>query len=123
MGWSIGYDDNHNRDVGYGVPAHCDHPDCKAVIDRGISYVCGGAPLGGDDGCGLHFCGDHLSAFGQLCEQCRAGKETFQAKPDHPDWVRWKLKDKSWQHWRDENPAMVETMSRALAAKPSEGGQ
>ena len=28
MGWSIGYDNNWNRDIGYGVPAFCDHPKC-----------------------------------------------------------------------------------------------
>src|SRR4051812_7048849 len=26
MGWSIGYDSNWQRDIGYGVPAFCDHP-------------------------------------------------------------------------------------------------
>ena len=45
MGWEIGYDDNWERDIGYGVPAECDHPDCQ-VIDRGLSYVCGGEPYG-----------------------------------------------------------------------------
>ena len=28
MGWSIGYDTNWKRDIGYGVPAKCDHPRC-----------------------------------------------------------------------------------------------
>lgn len=28
MGWSVGYDDNWKRDIGYGVPALCDYPDC-----------------------------------------------------------------------------------------------
>lgn len=120
MGWSIGYDDNHNRDVGYGVPALCDHPECKAVIDRGISHVCGGEPFGGEDGCGLHFCGDHLSALGQLCEQCRAGSEMFPAKPDHPDWIRWKLQDKSWQGWRYEHAKEVEAMRQSLLRQEPE---
>ncbi len=26
MGWSIGYDKNLKRDIGYGVPATCEHP-------------------------------------------------------------------------------------------------
>ncbi len=37
MGWSIGYDDNWKRDIGYGVRATCDHPACNAKIDRGLS--------------------------------------------------------------------------------------
>ena len=55
MGWSLGYDSNWNRDIGYGVPAYCDHPYCNEEIDRGLSYVCGDALYGGDRGCGLFF--------------------------------------------------------------------
>lgn len=32
MGWSIGWDSTWQRDIGYGVPALCDHPNCSAVI-------------------------------------------------------------------------------------------
>lgn len=39
MGWSVGFDENWQRDIGYGVPAYCDHPQCKAEIDRGLDYV------------------------------------------------------------------------------------
>lgn len=60
MGWEIGYDPSWGRDVGYGVPAECDHPDCNAQIDRGLAYVCGGEPYGGELGCGLFFCASHL---------------------------------------------------------------
>jgi hypothetical protein len=63
MGWSLGHDNRwgkFGRDIGYGVPAPCDHPGCGAEIDRGLSYVCGTHPYGGEHGCGLHFCGDHL---------------------------------------------------------------
>lgn len=59
MSWAIGYDDHWHRDVGYGVPATCDHPGCQKLIDRGLAYVCGGQPYGGDDGCDLFFCEDH----------------------------------------------------------------
>jgi hypothetical protein len=45
MGWSIGYDENWKRDIGYGVPAVCDHPKCNKIINRGLSYVCGGEPI------------------------------------------------------------------------------
>lgn len=60
MGWEIGYDHRWRRDIGYGVPAICDHPDCNEKIDRGLGSVCGGDPYGGEDGCGLFFCGEHL---------------------------------------------------------------
>jgi hypothetical protein len=60
MGWAIGYDDNWDRDIGYGVPGECDAPGCHARIDRGLGYVCGGQPYGGEKGCGLFFCGKHL---------------------------------------------------------------
>ena len=40
MGWSLGFDDKWNRDIGYGVPAYCDHPKCSVEIDRGLAYVC-----------------------------------------------------------------------------------
>ena len=39
MSWSIGYDDNWDRDIGYGVPAYCDHPGCNEEIDRGFDLA------------------------------------------------------------------------------------
>jgi hypothetical protein len=109
MGWSIGYDPAWNRDVGYGVPAWCDHPDCTAEIDRGVSFVCGGEPCGGGHGCGLFSCDrdlnyaytddgyDDLKAAAghtlpQMCKRCIAAHQRpdaapprFEPKPEHPD--------------------------------------
>ena len=116
MGWSIGYDSNHERDIGYGVPAYCDHPGCNAKIDRGLGYVCGGEPYGGDDGCGLFFCGTH-GGLGQ-CERCAAGKEPFDPAPDHPEWIAWKLHHESWEQWREENPEEVEALRATLDSIP-----
>ena len=110
MGWSIGYDENWKRDIGYGVPAVCDHPDCDAEIDRGLGYVCGGEPYGGESGCGLYFCGSHLFAKGNLCVQCDTGEEPFPPKPDVAEWINHKLSDESWSQWRDENPEEVQRM-------------
>lgn len=114
MGWSIGYDGEWKRDIGYGVPAYCDHPDCNEEIDRGLSYVCGGEPYGGDRGCGLYFCSKHLychTRLPQLCERCTPRvKKSFPPKSDHPDWIAWKLTDESWKQWRDENPKEVEAL-------------
>lgn len=116
MGWSIGYDENWQRDIGYGVPAFCDHPDCNEEIDRGLAFVCGLQPYGGDNGCGLFFCEEHH--LDGLCERCEAGGEFFDAKPDHPEWMRWKLTDASWHQWRTENPATVALLRTTLDATP-----
>jgi hypothetical protein len=106
MGWSIGYDEQWKRDIGYGVLAWCDHPDCNEVIDRGLGYVCGGQPYGGQFGCGLYFCGHHLfiGVGPQLCERCDNHDDLapFNAKPDHPDWINHKATDPSWAEWRKE---------------------
>lgn len=107
MGWSIGFDERWQRDIGYGVPAWCDHPDCDEEIDRGLSYVCGGQPYGGEFGCGLYFCSNHLylGEKVQLCERCDAGQEPFKPKPDHPDWIHHKATDPSWAEWRKQQIA------------------
>lgn len=114
MGWEVGYDNNWERDIGYGVPSICDHPDCNEEIDRGLSYVCGSEPYGGDHGCGLFFCSNHLRMAGEkrdnvlLCSKCYHGKcSTYVPKPDSKKWLHWKLTDESWKQWRDENPDEV----------------
>jgi hypothetical protein len=112
MSWSIGKDPNRDRDVGYGVPAYCDHPQCWAEIDRGLAYCCGDYHGGDEKGCGLYFCAHHLSAFGNLCPKCaRYDHRPYKVtKPEHPDWIEHKLTDESWQQWRDENPDEVARM-------------
>ena len=55
MSWTVGYDENWKRDIGYGVPSICDHPGCTARIDRGLSYVCGGEPYGASMGAVFSF--------------------------------------------------------------------
>jgi hypothetical protein len=126
MGWSVGFDNNWNRDIGYGVPATCDHPECNAKIDRGLAYVCAHQePYGGEDGCGLYFCHAHLPT-GQ-CERCASITDDasyvapFPPKPDHPEWIEWKLTDESWQEWRIANPAEVERLSAALFHREAGG--
>lgn len=127
MGWAVGYDPSLRRDVGYGVPAICDHPDCVTEIDRGLSYVCGSEPFGGDQGCGLHFCLEHLThsspalegddqPAANLCERCLADEPRFDTKPDVFEWIRHKLTDESWQAWRDEHPAEVEELRAGTAS-------
>jgi len=122
MGWSLGYDSEHGRDIGYGVPAWCDHPECDERINRGLYFVCGSEPYGGDGGCGLFFCDSHRH-FGneaEVCERCLKGELPFDPSPDHPEWIEWKLTDASWQEWRAENPAEVERL-RAMLERLSPG--
>ena len=115
MGWSIGYDSKWSRDIGYGVPSYCDHPNCNKEIDRGLAYVCGGEPYGGDRGCGLFFCCEHLLfhvRLPQLCERCSPPRKfPFKPKPDHPQWKKFKLTDKSWEEWRKINPEKVKLLT------------
>ena len=118
MGWSIGYDNNWQRDIGYGVPCTCDYPKCNKKIDRGLSYVCGSEPYGGECGCGLYFCEEHMETRKphnsdrnvSLCPRCYAYKPPYKAKPDCKEWINWKLKDKSWATWRKENPEEVKKL-------------
>jgi hypothetical protein len=114
MGWSLGFDSTWDRDIGYGVPACCDFPGCGEKIDRGLSHVCGGEPYGGDRGCGLYFCGKHLHSTArlpQLCARCYPKTlKPFDPTPDHPEWINFKLTDRSWVQWRKENPEKVMQM-------------
>jgi hypothetical protein len=99
MSWSIGYDENWKRDIGYGVPSICDHPGCTEEINRGLGYVCGEEPYGGEKGCGLFFCERHR---GYRCKH-----KNLTPTPDTSEWIAWKLTHESWQRWRDENPNEV----------------
>lgn len=111
MGWSIGYDNNWKRDIGYEVPAYCDYPGCDKEIDRGLGYVCGGEePYGGENGCGLFFCEEHrkFHSFrseesGLYCKRCIRHRPPYTPKPEHPEWIKFKLTDKSWAEWRKNN--------------------
>lgn len=99
MGWSVGYDSNWNRDIGYGVPSICDLPGCGKEIDRGLSYVCGGDAYGGEDGCGLFFCESHLDSS-SLCPRCEESKPPFDPTPDTEEWIKHKETHPSWEEWR-----------------------
>lgn len=118
MSWAVGWDSTWQRDIGYGVPSICDHPKCDKEIDRGLAFVCGGHPYGGDKGCGLFFCGDHLwTMIGrgvQLCTRCKNYSPPYKAKPDRPQWIRHKLKHASWKRWRAENADEVKALTEAL---------
>ena len=111
MSWAVGYDTNWKRDIGYGVPAICDHPKCNERIDRGIAYVCGAEPCGGEKGCGLYFCGKHQVGYYQRCKKCATYRgTTYKPKPDLEVWIKHKLLHESWEEWRKENPEEVKLL-------------
>lgn len=77
MGWAhCGINSITGKEMGYGVKGVCSHPECKQIIDHGLSYVCGGMHEGGEHGCGDYFCSKHLKYHGcdvrscWLCEKC-----------------------------------------------------
>lgn len=122
MSWAVGEDLPRQRHIGYGVPATCDHPDCRAHINRGLDYACGGGIVGEVDNCGLFFCPDHLQAddtvesIAWVCEQCAQGLAPFDPSPDTPEWARHVLTDDSWGEWRDQYPTWAQRYRDVLAA-------
>jgi hypothetical protein len=74
-------------------------------------------PYGGENGCGLFFCGQHLylGNGAQLCARCDEGEEgPFEPTADVQQWLNWKLTDESWQNWRDDNPQEVAAIRAAV---------
>jgi hypothetical protein len=122
MGWSVGYDDSRDRDIGYGVPAECESPKCRKKIDRGLSYACGSGYS--DVGCGLYFCDEHRSHWYRgftCCTRCANRRPPYEAKPDLAVWTRHKLEDPSWEQWRNENAVTVTLLKRALELENENG--
>lgn len=80
MGWGDCGTDIRGRPIGYLHEATCDEPGCKAVIDRGLGYACGGMHGAFDCYCEGYFCGNHLYFTGycdeegellaQICGRC-----------------------------------------------------
>lgn len=120
MGYSIGYDREHDRDIGYGVPAFCDFPGCHVEINRGMGYICGN--YGDDHSCGLYFCSHHKEYHefmdgdsGLYCHRCATGKHEYKRiSKEHPKWIRFKLTDISWKEWREKNPSKVREHTKYL---------
>ena len=117
VSWSVGWSERWQRDVGYGVRAVCDHPLCHEPIDRGLAYICGGEIHGGEHGCGLFFCHEHLryaERCSQLCPACEGRRKPYKAKADVVQWVQHKLNDPSWAEWRLENAELVDKLREAV---------
>jgi len=75
MGWGSGVD-NRGKQVGYTVSAKCEYPGCKAKIDRGLNYACGGEHGEFDHYCNGYFCDEHLFCVEgyhhKICVYCKA---------------------------------------------------
>jgi hypothetical protein len=76
---------------GYAHDTVCDRPGCGADIDRGLAYLCGDSPGGGEDACGGYFCEADLTSVpgGQhgRCIPCADAIEAASpcAQADHPN--------------------------------------
>lgn len=116
----------------------------KKRIDRGLAYICGGDVGGGEHGCGLFFCGNHMFYYAgtnadgehapQLCDVClinfRLGADNYklfaaryEPTPDVPVWLRHKLRHHSWAQWRAENPEEVKSIRNRLTPQPDNNGE
>lgn len=104
MSWAVGWDFDHRRWLGYGVPAYCD-AGCGVEIDRGLGWrcECGAHPSDPLERPTLFVCSDH---------ECTDVDENA-LPPEHPDWVDHLLTDGSWAQWRSENPDEVLLLSEA----------
>ena len=60
MGWANCGTDSQGRPIGYAFETTCDHPECNAKIDRGVSYACGGMHGEDEISCEKYFCPKHL---------------------------------------------------------------
>lgn len=95
MSWSHCGKDSAGRDIGYAHSATSDQPGCKTVIDRGLSYACGGMHGSTETGCEKYFCSEHLEYtvddnedFSTVCEGCMVALTTSGDWALHAkDWV------------------------------------
>lgn len=105
MSWAVGFDQDHDRHRGYGVPAYCDSKNCGEEIDRGFGYLCD---------CERCWDVDELEKSIFVCSKhtCADVNED-DLPPDHPDWVNHVLTDESWARWRQESPERVRALTEA----------
>jgi hypothetical protein len=138
MGWGNCGTDSRGRGIGYYHAARCDQPGCRARIDRGLSYACGGMHgnecLGGDNRidwsamvevCDQYFCEKHLRFAclehedgtdlysPMMCSACAEKLE--RAYREDPDWR---------EHWPTGSPPLPcdsEERRQAETAQPAQG--
>ncbi|UTC28296.1 hypothetical protein GURKE_02650 [Brevundimonas phage vB_BpoS-Gurke] len=87
MGWANCGEDSKGRSIGYAHAAKCDHEGCKAAIDRGLSYACGGMHGEGET-CEGYFCGAHMTTrhlpgeghWAHVCMACAAQLDEAESR-------------------------------------------
>lgn len=104
-------------DLGNDVPAVCTHPECNVIVHRGLVHLCGTDPAGAGQGCGLHFCGAHLSGPEQTCDRCANGDPPYDPKVDTPDFPEWRMTGQGWKEWREAHPELVARTYEKYVAK------
>lgn len=96
-------------DLGNEVPAICEQPECDTVVHRGVVHICGMDPTGANGmGCGLQFCGKHLSGPHQNCDRCAEGTVPYTPKEIRPDFPDWRMTGAGWEEWRKAHPDLVQ---------------
>jgi hypothetical protein len=91
VSWADCGKDSRGRRIGYGFDATCDHREkgkkCRAKIDRGLGYACGGMHGADEFSCEGYFCGEHLyfsdneEAPRQMCKACCDAADALVAPP------------------------------------------
>ena len=80
MGWAFGIAED-GREIGYGVEAVCDKPDCDEKIDRGLAYLCGDVQTVGatypEYGCAKYFCLQHIYVNNR-CYECNEKEDYLE---------------------------------------------
>lgn len=114
MSWAVGYDFDHRRFRGYGVPAYCDAKGCDVEIDRGLGFVCEGMWCHGE---GEGGCVDldpvEVTTF--VCGEHSCADVDWDDLPtEHPDWIAHLLTDSTWAEWRKTNPEKVRALRGAV---------
>jgi hypothetical protein len=104
MGWAVGWDYEHRRWKGYGVPAFCDAKGCETKIDRGMGWAADRDEEDHEELPNVFTCGNHTL---EDVDEDNLPKE-------HPEWLEHILNDESWAKWRGEEPAFVELYKTQL---------
>jgi hypothetical protein len=115
VSWAVGWDFEHRRWRGYGVPAFCDAyaKGCREEIDRGLGWVCDDHNGGDEDDPDYEEFDDLAHPIFVCSKHTCADVDESNLPPEHPEWVEHLLTDESWQQWRDENPESVATLRAA----------
>lgn len=117
MGWANCGHDKKGRPIGYAHAATCDHPGCKAKIDRGLAYACGG--MHGDGAsfeCEGYFCLEHLLSV--TSDEMHMGQQCYACNARMLEWMRKCPEDFSAEELEDALGAESETPKHVTVDAP-----